>query len=251
MVVPTPGGVKNPLVLAAAHLAGVTCAYAIGGAQAIAALAYGTATIPAVDKIVGPGNAYVAAAKRRVFGVVGIDMIAGPSEILIIADASANPDWVAMDFFAQAEHDEVAQAILLSPEAAVLDAVAASIARQLPALPRKDIIGASLSRRGALIRVREPGRGLRHRQPHCAGASRTCRRRPGAVAGAIAACRRDLPRPLQLRGDRRLLRRSESCPADCAQRAVFLAARRIRLSEAQQRDRTSRSRARRRSAARR
>jgi len=152
--VPTPGGVKNPLVLAAAHLAGVTSAYAIGGAQAIAALAYGTATIPAVDKIVGPGNAYVAAAKRRVFGVVGIDMIAGPSEILIIADASANPDWVAMDLFAQAEHDQDARAILLSPEAAVLDAVAASMARQLPALPRKDIISASLSRRGALLRVR-------------------------------------------------------------------------------------------------
>jgi len=154
MVVPTPGGTKNPLVLAAAHLAGVTRAFAIGGAQAIAALAYGTASIPAVDKIVGPGNAYVAAAKRRVFGVVGIDMIAGPSEILVIADASANPDWVAMDLFAQAEHDEGAQAILVSPDAALLDAVAASIARQLPAMPRKDIIGAALARRGALLRVK-------------------------------------------------------------------------------------------------
>jgi histidinol dehydrogenase len=154
MLVPTPGGGRNPLVLAAAHLAGVTRAYAVGGAQAIAALAYGTATIPAVDKIVGPGNAYVAAAKRRVFGVVGIDMIAGPSEILIIADSSANPDWVAMDLFAQAEHDEVAQAMLLSPDAALLDAVAASIARQLPAMPRKEIIAASLLRRGALVRVK-------------------------------------------------------------------------------------------------
>ncbi len=154
MLVPTPGGGRNPLVLAAAHLAGVTRAYAVGGAQAIAALAYGTATIPAVDKIVGPGNAYVAAAKRRVFGVVGIDMIAGPSEILIIADSSANPDWVAMDLFAQAEHDEIAQAMLLSPDAALLDAVAASIARQLPAMPRKEIIAASLLRRGALIRVK-------------------------------------------------------------------------------------------------
>ena len=154
MVVPMPDGARNPLVLAAAHLAGVTRAFAIGGAQAIAALAYGTATIPAVDKIVGPGNAYVAAAKRRVFGTVGIDMIAGPSEILIIADASADADWVAMDLFAQAEHDEAAQAILLSPDAAFLDAVAASIARQLPAMPRRDIIGASLSRRGALVRVR-------------------------------------------------------------------------------------------------
>jgi histidinol dehydrogenase len=154
MVVPAPDGVTNPLVLAAAHLAGVTRAFSIGGAQAIAALAYGTATIPAVDKIVGPGNAYVAAAKRRVFGTVGIDMIAGPSEILIIADASANADWVAMDLFAQAEHDEAAQAILLSPDPAFLDAVAASIALQLPAMRRKDIIGASLSRRGALLRVR-------------------------------------------------------------------------------------------------
>jgi histidinol dehydrogenase len=155
MTVPTPDGVKHPLLLAAAHLAGVTRAFAIGGAQAIAALAYGTATIPAVDKIVGPGNAYVAAAKRRVFGTVGIDMIAGPSEILIIADASANADWVAMDLFAQAEHDEAAQAILLSPDAALLDAVAASIARELPAMPRRDIIGEALKRRGALIRVRD------------------------------------------------------------------------------------------------
>jgi histidinol dehydrogenase len=157
MVSPTPDGAKNPLVLAAAHLAGVTRAFAIGGAQAVGALAYGTATIPAVDKIVGPGNAYVAAAKRRVFGVVGIDMIAGPSEILIIADAGANPDWVAMDLFSQAEHDEDAQAILLSPEEALLDAVAASIVRQLPGMARKDIIAASLARRGALIRVRDLG----------------------------------------------------------------------------------------------
>src|SRR6202165_1223840 len=155
MVVPTPHGAQSPLVLAAAHVASVTRAFTIGGAQAIAALAYGTATIPAVDKIVGPGNAYVAAAKRRVFGTVGIDMIAGPSEILIIAHTSANPDWVAMDLFSQAEHDEAAQAILLSPDAALLDAVAASIARQLPAMPRRDIIGEALARRGALIRVRD------------------------------------------------------------------------------------------------
>jgi len=155
MVVPTPGGARNPLVLAAAHLAGVTRAFAIGGAQAVAALAYGTATIPAVDKIVGPGNAYVAAAKRRVFGAVGIDMIAGPSEILIIADASANPEWVAMDLFAQAEHDEMAQAILLTPDAALLDAVAESMARELPTMPRKHIIAASIAKRGALVRVRD------------------------------------------------------------------------------------------------
>ena len=157
MVSPTPDGAKNPLVLAAAHLAGVTRVFAIGGVQAIGALAYGTATVPAVDKIVGPGNAYVAAAKRRVFGRVGIDMIAGPSEILVIADASAHPDWVAMDLFSQAEHDEDAQAILLSPAPALLDAVAASIARELPAMGRRDIIAASLARRGALIRVRDLG----------------------------------------------------------------------------------------------
>ena len=155
MVVPTPGGVKNALVLAAAHLAGVTRVFTIGGAQAVAALAYGTATIPAVDKIVGPGNVYVAAAKRRVFGAVGIDMIAGPSEILIIADASANADWIAMDLFSQAEHDEAAQAILLSPDAALLDQVEASIARQLPAQPRAAIVARSLTQRGALIRVRD------------------------------------------------------------------------------------------------
>jgi histidinol dehydrogenase len=155
MVVPTPHGARNALVLAAAGLAGVTRAFAVGGAQAIAALAYGTATIPAVDKIVGPGNAYVAAAKRRVFGTVGIDMIAGPSEILVIADASADPDWVTMDLFSQAEHDEDAQAILLSPDARLLDAVAASIDRMLPELERRDIVAKSLGHRGALIRVRD------------------------------------------------------------------------------------------------
>src|SRR5271154_1909103 len=154
MAAPTPDGRISPLVLAAARIAGIDEIYRVGGAQAIAALAYGTESIEPVAKIVGPGNAYVAAAKRRVFGVVGIDMIAGPSEILIIADSSANPDWVAMDLFAQAEHDEMAQAMLLSPDAALLDAVAASIARQLPAMPRKEIIAASLSRRGALVRVK-------------------------------------------------------------------------------------------------
>jgi histidinol dehydrogenase len=155
MVVPTPNGVKNALVLAAAHLAGVTRAYTIGGAQAIAALAFGTATISQVDKIVGPGNAYVAAAKRRVFGSVGIDMVAGPSEVLVIADGSADPDWVAMDLFAQAEHDEAAQALLLSPDSRLLDRVAASIAKLLPTMPREKIIAASLRQRGALIRVRD------------------------------------------------------------------------------------------------
>ena len=151
MVAPTPGGVVRPLVLAAAYIAGVDRVFSIGGAQAVAALAYGTATIPAVDKITGPGNAYVAAAKRRVFGTVGIDMIAGPSEILIIADGTTHPDWVAMDLFSQAEHDEMAQSILLCPDAAYLDAVAASIEKLLPTVPRADVIEVSLRNRGALI----------------------------------------------------------------------------------------------------
>ena len=153
MVVPTPRGEKNALVLAAAHLAGVDRVFTIGGAQAVAALAYGTQTIPQVDKIVGPGNAYVAAAKRRVFGTVGIDMIAGPSEVLVIADASANPDWVAMDLFAQAEHDELAQSILLCPDAIFIERVAASIEKLLPTMPRRAVIEASLKGRGALIQV--------------------------------------------------------------------------------------------------
>jgi histidinol dehydrogenase len=155
MVVPTPDGERNALVLAAAHLGGVNDAWAIGGAQAVAALAYGTATIAPVDKIVGPGNAYVAAAKRRVFGTVGIDMIAGPTEILVIADGSAHPDWVAMDLFSQAEHDELAQALLLSPDAGLLDAVAAAIARLLPVQPRREIIAASFANRGALVLTRD------------------------------------------------------------------------------------------------
>jgi histidinol dehydrogenase len=154
MVVPTPNGEKNALVLAAAHVAGVTRAFTIGGAQAVAALAYGTATIPKVDKITGPGNAYVASAKRRVFGAVGIDMIAGPSEILVLADGSTRPDWVAMDLFSQAEHDELAQSILLCPDAAYIDRVQAAIERLLPEMPRADIIAKSLSGRGALIRTR-------------------------------------------------------------------------------------------------
>ena len=151
MVVPTPGGEKNPLVLAAASLCGVTRAYAVGGAQAVAALAYGTMTIPCVDKIVGPGNAYVAAAKRHVFGRVGIDMIAGPSEILVICDGGTNPDWIAMDLFSQAEHDELAQAVLLTPDAAFADAVQASIEKLLPTMPRRAIIEKSLAARGAII----------------------------------------------------------------------------------------------------
>jgi histidinol dehydrogenase len=155
MVTPTPQGERNKLVLAAAALAGVDRVFTIGGAQAVAALAYGTESIPAVDKIVGPGNAYVAEAKRRVFGRVGIDMVAGPSEVLVISDGSGNPDWVAMDLFAQAEHDEKAQSILLCPDAAYLARVEESIARLLPTMPRAEIICTSLSDRGALIQVRD------------------------------------------------------------------------------------------------
>ena len=155
MVVPTPNGEKNDLVLAAAAICEVDRVYTIGGAQAVAALAYGTQTIPQVDKIVGPGNAYVAAAKRCVFGIVGIDMVAGPSEILVICDGKTDPDWIAMDLFSQAEHDELAQAILLSPDAAFLDKVEASINRQLETMPRKTVIRTSLENRGALIRVND------------------------------------------------------------------------------------------------
>jgi len=155
MVVPTPRGERNDLVLAAACMAGVDRLFTIGGAQAVAALAFGTRTIPQVDKIVGPGNAYVAAAKRRVFGVVGIDMVAGPSEILVICDGGTDPDWVAMDLFSQAEHDEMAQAILLCPEREFIDKVAASIERQIKDMPRASVITAALEGRGALIETRD------------------------------------------------------------------------------------------------
>jgi len=153
MVVPTPRGERNALVLAAAAITGVDRVFTIGGAQAVAALAYGTETVPQVDKIVGPGNAYVASAKRRVFGTVGIDMVAGPSEVLVISDGSGHPDWVAMDLFAQAEHDELAQSILLCTDSSFLDAVAASIERLLPEMPRRETIATSLANRGALIHV--------------------------------------------------------------------------------------------------
>ncbi len=153
MVVPTPDGARNPLVLAAAALTGVDRVLTIGGAQAVAALAYGTQSIAQVDKIVGPGNAYVAEAKRRVFGTVGIDMVAGPSEVLILSDGSGNPDWVAMDLFAQAEHDALAQSILLCTDAAFIERVADSIARLLPEMPRRATIAASLHNRGALVKV--------------------------------------------------------------------------------------------------
>ncbi len=154
MVVPTPRGEKNALVLAAAYVAGVSRAFTIGGAQAVAALAYGTATVPRVDKITGPGNAYVASAKKHVFGQVGIDMIAGPSEILVLADGTTPPDWVAMDLFSQAEHDELAQSILLCPDAGYIEKVRDAIERLLPSMPRRDVIRASLEGRGALIQTR-------------------------------------------------------------------------------------------------
>lgn len=157
MVVPTPDGARNPLVLAAAYLSGVDRVFTIGGAQAVGALAYGTQTIPPVDKIVGPGNAYVAAAKRRVFGTVGIDMIAGPSEILVLCDGSSNPDWVAMDLFSQAEHDELAQSILLCPDEKFIEQVQASISKLLPEMPRKKVIEASLTNRALLIQVKDMG----------------------------------------------------------------------------------------------
>lgn len=155
MVVPAPEGVLNPLVLAAAHLAGVDRLFTLGGAQAVAALAYGTETVPRVDKIVGPGNAYVAAAKRQVFGQVGLDMIAGPSEIVVVSDAGSDPHWLAMDLFSQAEHDEEAQSLLISPDAGLLDRVEAAMQTALAGQPRADIIRASLAGRGALIQVRD------------------------------------------------------------------------------------------------
>jgi histidinol dehydrogenase len=155
MTVPTPRGERNPLVLAAAHLVGVDRVYTVGGAQAVAALAYGTQSIAKVDKIVGPGNAYVAAAKRRVYGAVGIDMIAGPSEILVLCDGGTDPEWIAMDMCSQAEHDELAQAILICPDVAYLDRVEASIALLMGTLPRREVIAASLARRGALIQARD------------------------------------------------------------------------------------------------
>ena len=157
MVVPTPDGARNPLVLAAAYLSGVDRVFTIGGAQAVGALAYGTQTIPPVDKIVGPGNAYVAAAKRRVFGTVGIDMIAGPSEILVLCDGSSNPDWIAMDLFSQAEHDELAQSILLCPDEKFIQEVQNSVNKLLPEMPRKKVIETSLINRALLIQVEDMG----------------------------------------------------------------------------------------------
>ena len=187
MVVPTPPGVTSPLVLYAARIAGVDEIYRVGGAQAIAALAYGTETIKPVDKIVGPGRDYVAAAKRLVFGTVGIDTIAGPSEVLIVADGDNDPDWLAADLLAQAEHDAAAQSILITDSPELADRVAEAVERQLKMLPRAEIAGASWRDHGAIITVASLADGHRPRQPRRAGAPRTRRRRPGGAARAASA----------------------------------------------------------------
>ena len=227
-------------MLAAAHVAGVDRAFTIGGAQAVAALAYGTATFPRVDKITGPGNAYVASAKKHVFGAVGIDMIAGPSEILVLADGSTPADWVAMDLFSQAEHDELAQSILLCPDAGYIDRVQAAIDRLLPGMPRRDVIRASLEGRGALILTRSMEEACeianRIAPEHLEVASRG----PASLGAAAAPRGCDLPRRLHQRKPRRLLRRAEPRAADLGHRALLVAARGLRLPEAQQPDRGQR-----------
>ena len=232
MVMPTPDGQTNPLALAAARIAGVDEIYRVGGAQAIAALAYGTATIAPVDKIVGPGNAYVAAAKRRVFGVVGIDMIAGPSEVVVLADRSADPRFVAADLLAQAEHDEAAQSILITDDASLAREVEAEVDRQLQSLPRAKIAGASWRDNGAVIVCpsleaavplidRLAPEHLEIMAQDAEALSRQNRQR-----------RRDLPWAQYARGDRRLCWRLEPCPADRALGAVLVGAWRPRLHEA-------------------
>ena len=230
MVTPTPDGTRNPIVLAAAAISGVDRVFAIGGAQAVGALAYGTATVPAVDKIVGPGNAYVAAAKRRVFGVVGIDMIAGPSEILVICDGKTPADWIAMDLFSQAEHDELAQSILLCPDAAFLAEVEAAIARLLPTMPRADILRVSLANRGALIQVRDLDEACRIANDIAPNTWRSPPRTrnsgpPRSATLARSSWAATAP------GAGRLLRRPQPCAADLAHSALFLAAGRVRLQK--------------------
>ncbi len=231
MVTPTPDGQLNETVLAAAALAGVDRVFRIGGAQAIGALAYGTATVPAVDKIVGPGNAYVAAAKRFVFGVVGIDMVAGPSEILIIADGSTDPDWVAMDLFSQAEHDEIAQAVLLCPDEDYIERVQASTSRLLAAMPRADIIRASLQNRGALIKVRDLDQAcelpIRLRQNITGAVGRGF-----GFAGQENPSRRcDFHGPFFVRIAGRLLRRAKSRSTHLTYRPFLFPAGRLRFPE--------------------
>ena len=233
MTVPAPGGVLNPLVLAAAELVGIDEIYRVGGAQAIAALAFGTATIAPVDKIVGPGNAYVAAAKRRVFGRVGIDMIAGPSEILVVADRRNDPQWIAADLLAQAEHDSAAQAILITDDAAFAAEVEAAVEGHLARLPRAEIAGASWRAHGAIILVDRLGRGGGADRPDRSRAPRAGTRRGRCAGRAGSPCGCDLPRPPHPRGDRRLYCRAQPCIADGAQRALRLRSWRPRLPQAQ------------------
>ena len=232
MTVPAPGGVLNPLVLAAARLLGIDEIYRIGGAQAIAGLAYGTATIAPVDKIVGPGNAYVAAAKRRVFGRVGIDMIAGPSEILVVADAGNDPKWIAADLLSQAEHDTAAQAILITDDEGFARAVEAAIECHLTRLPRADIARASWQANGAIITVADwreaPALIDRIAPEHLELALDEA----DALAARGQACWRDLYRPLGARGDRRLYRRTQSRLAHGAKCALCFRTRRARFYEA-------------------
>ena len=233
MVVPSPDGKLNPLVLAAAQLAGVDEIYRVGGAQAVAALAYGTATIAPVAKIVGPGNAYVAAAKRLVFGKVGIDMIAGPSEVLVIADDTGNADWIAADLLAQAEHDASAQSILITDSARLADEVERAVEAQLKTLPRAEIAARLVAR------FRRHHHGRRRSTRRCALANAIAAEHleimtadAEALLGQSPQCRRDLPRPPYAGGDRRLCRRLQPRAADGALGALLVGARRARLHEA-------------------
>ncbi len=226
MVVPSPGGQLNPLVLAAAKLGGVSEIYRVGGAQAVAALAYGTATIAPVAKIVGPGNAYVAAAKRLVFGKVGIDMIAGPSEVLVIADDTGNAGWIAADLLAQAEHDESAQSILITDSKRLADEVVQAVESQLATLPRAKIAGASWKDFGAIILVNNLADAVRSGRCHRGRASGDHDRGRGKLRKADPQCRRDLPGCAYAGSDRRLCRRFQSCAADGALGAVLFRPRR-------------------------
>ena len=232
MVVPSPDGKLNPLVLAAAQLGGVSEIYRVGGAQAVAALAYGTATIAPVAKIVGPGNAYVAAAKRQVFGKVGIDMIAGPSEVLVIADDTGNAGWIAADLLAQAEHDASAQSILITDSARLAAEVERAVESQLATLPRAEIARASWNDFGAIIMVGQARRGGGAGECDRRRASGNHDRGSGRLVGKSPQRRRDLPRPPYAGGDRRLRRRLQPRAADGAFGAVFVGARRARLHEA-------------------
>ena len=232
MVVPAPDGKLNPLVLAAARLGGVTEIYRVGGAQAVAALAYGTATIAPVAKIVGPGNAYVAAAKRQVFGKVGIDMIAGPSEVLVIADDTGNAGWIAADLLAQAEHDASAQSILITDSARLAADVERAVESQLATLPREKIARASWNDFGAIIMVQNLDQAVDACQRDRRRASGDHDRRRRSAVGKNPQRRRDLPRRAYAGGDRRLCRRLQPCAADRALGAVLLRPWRARLHEA-------------------